>query len=208
MCDIKPDIVAQPTAQKDENVEPETEVKEKPVETKIDTSKVAKNVNITSPTILIEFIRKTGEYIINFVNNQVLDYFNSAKNRIIALPWDIIISLATTLGVLGGTTYAYWTLTEARIVFAAPTLTLLGPFVLTKLQDKSWLDETKVQFGYELLATLVMGIQYHLYRTYIKLPEENVPMEIPLNVNPIPLGAAFGSGMTTAIGVIWCCFWH
>ena len=143
------------------------------------------------------------------VVNQVLDYFKRAINRILALPWDIIISLATTLGVLGGTTYAYWTLTEAKVVFAAPALTLLGPFVLTKLQDKSWLDDTKVQFGYELLATLVMGIQYHLYRTYIKLPEENIADEIPSHLtqfDPIPLGVAYLSGVTSAIGVIWCYF--
>ena len=79
------------------------------------------------------------------------------KDKILGLPWDCIISLITNLALIGGTTFAFWSLTEDNAVLAIPALQLLGPFLLTKIQEKSWLDAKQVHLGNELLTTAILG---------------------------------------------------
>ena len=73
------------------------------------------------------------------------------------MPWDCIINLITTLALIGGTTFAFWSLTEDNAVLAIPVLQLVGPFLLTKIQEKTWLDAKQVHLGNELLTTAVLG---------------------------------------------------
>ena len=79
------------------------------------------------------------------------------KDRILGLPWDCIINLITTLALIGGTTLAFWSLTEDNAVLAIPVLQLAGPFLLKKIQEKSWLDAKQVHLGNELLTTAILG---------------------------------------------------
>ena len=102
--------------------------------------------------------------------SKIIDLINVVKAKILALPWDCIISSVTSLGILAATAFAYWSLTEDHAALVSPALTLLGPLVLNKMQEKSWLDAKGVHLGNELLATSVAVIQYHLFRTYIALP--------------------------------------
>lgn len=102
--------------------------------------------------------------------NKVLDILNLIKDKILALPWDCIISTTTTLGTLAASTFAYWSLTEDQATLVSPVLAFVGPFLLSKMQEKSWLDAKGVHLGNEILLTSVAVIQYHLFRTYIALP--------------------------------------
>jgi len=101
---------------------------------------------------------------------KVLSIVNLVKAKILSLPWDCIISLLTTLGVTGGMTLAYWTLTEDMAVFVAPSVAILGPYVLEKLQEKQLLNVKGAHLTGELLKTATLGVHYYIYRTYISLP--------------------------------------
>ena len=61
------------------------------------------------------------------------------------------------MALIGGTTFAFWSLTEDNAVLAIPVLQLVGPFLLTKIQEKTWLDAKQVHLGNELLTTAVLG---------------------------------------------------
>ena len=65
--------------------------------------------------------------------------------------------MITTLALIGGTTLAFWSLTEDNAVLAIPVLQLAGPFLLKKIQEKSWLDAKQVHLGNELLTTAILG---------------------------------------------------
>merc|ERR1719433_192779 len=99
--------------------------------------------------------------------SHVIGLITLVKDKILGLPWDCIINLITTLALIGGTTFAFWSLTEDNAVLAIPVLQLVGPFLLTKIQEKTWLDAKQVHLGNELLTTAVLGIKYYTFRTYI-----------------------------------------
>ena len=112
---------------------------------------------------------------------KVLSIVNLVKAKILSLPWDCIISLLTTLGVTGGMTLAYWTLTEDMAVFVAPSVAILGPYVLEKLQEKQLLNVKGAHLTGELLKTATLGVHYYIYRTYISLPfwdEDQLPVSM------------------------------
>jgi len=100
----------------------------------------------------------------------VLNLIVLVKDKILGLPWDCIISYTTSFGILLGTAFAFFSLTEDNLALVTPALSLLGPFLLTKMQERSWLDAKGVHLGKELLVTIEAGIYYHLFRTYIALP--------------------------------------
>ena len=102
--------------------------------------------------------------------NKIIDLICLVKAKILGLPWDCIITSVTSLGILAATAFAYWSLTEDHAALVSPALALLGPLVLSKMQEKTWLDAKGVHLGNEILATSVAVIQYHLFRTYIALP--------------------------------------
>jgi len=102
--------------------------------------------------------------------NKIIDLICLVKDNILALPWDCIITSVTSLGMLAATAFAYWSLTEDHAALVSPALALLGPLILSKMQEKTWLDAKGVHLGNEILATSVAVIQYHLFRTYIALP--------------------------------------
>merc|ERR1712213_208241 len=101
---------------------------------------------------------------------KVVGMVKCAVNKIIALPWDCIITSVTSLGMLAATAFAYWSLTEDHAALVSPALALLGPLILSKMQEKTWLDAKGVHLGNEILATSVAVIQSRLFRTYIALP--------------------------------------
>ena len=90
---------------------------------------------------------------------------------IVGLPWDCIVSLVTKYGIAAGLTLAYWTLTEDNLVFVAPSIALLAPCLLGKIQEKNWLDAKGVHLANEVLKTASLGVHYYIYKTYVSLPE-------------------------------------
>lgn len=100
----------------------------------------------------------------------VISLVNLIKDKILGLPWDCILSLSSTLGVTGGMTFAYWSLTEDPLVLVAPSVALFAPYITEKMQEKKWLDAKGAHLTGELLKSMTLGIHYYIYRTYISLP--------------------------------------
>ena len=131
--------------------------------------------------------------------NHALCLVNTVKDKILSLPWDCIISLTTTLGIQVGIVWGGWILTEDNLVFAHPVLTILGKFVLDKLEEKKVLEAKGVHLASEVLSTVQCGIKYYLYRTYIQMPiwdEAPLPAmtaaETSLFTEHIPISAEDG----------------
>lgn len=95
---------------------------------------------------------------------------NLVKDKILGLPWMCLYELLTTVGITVALTYAFWTLTEDNLVFVAPSVSILAPYLLDKVQEKNWLDAKGAHLATEVLKTAVCGVQYHLFRTHISLP--------------------------------------
>jgi hypothetical protein len=102
--------------------------------------------------------------------NKVLGLVKHCHNKFTSLPWDCIINLFNVVGTCVGMTLAYWSLTEDRVIFAAPVLSLVCPWALNKMQDRNWLDASGVHMGSQLVKTASLGLQYYIFRTYISLP--------------------------------------
>ena len=92
--------------------------------------------------------------LINLIVTKVLSLVNLITDSIKALPWDCIVGLITTYGITAGITYAYWILTaEDNLVFVAPSIGLLAPLILGKIQEKNWLDAKGAHLTNEILKT-------------------------------------------------------
>ena len=110
--------------------------------------------------------------LINLIVTKVLSLVNLITDAIKALPWDCIVGLITTYGITAGITYAYWILTaEDNLVFVAPSIGLLAPLILGKIQEKNWLDAKGAHLTNEILKTVSLGVHYYIYKTYISLAE-------------------------------------
>jgi hypothetical protein len=110
--------------------------------------------------------------LVNLILTKVLSLVNLTTDAIKSLPWDCIVGFITTYGILGGITYAYWILTdEDNLVFVAPSIGLLAPLILGKVQEKNWLDAKGAHLANEALKTVSIGVHYHIYKTYINLTE-------------------------------------
>ena len=153
----KEEPAAEPEAEgeKKEEAAPEAEKKPNPIVVAIDAIK--------------GLISKVIGLVICAITH-VLNFIVLVKDKILGLPWDCIISYTTSFGILLGTAFAFFSLTEDNLALVTPALSLLGPFLLTKMQERSWLDAKGVHLGKELLVTVEAGIYYHLFRTYIALP--------------------------------------
>jgi hypothetical protein len=110
--------------------------------------------------------------LINLIVTKVLSLVNLITDAIKALPWDCIVGFITTYGITAGVTYAYWILTvEDNLVFVAPSIGLLAPLILGKVQEKNWLDAKGAHLTNEILKTVSLGVHYYIYKTYISLAE-------------------------------------
>ena len=110
--------------------------------------------------------------LINLIVTKVLSLVNLITDAIKALPWDCIVGFITTYGITAGITYAYWILTaEDNLVFVAPSIGLLAPLILGKVQEKNWLDAKGAHLTDEILKTVSLGVHYYIYKTYISLAE-------------------------------------
>lgn len=101
---------------------------------------------------------------------KVVSCVKCVRDKVTSLPWETIFQVSSTIGVSVGMTLAYWNLTEDRIIFVAPVLTFLGPFLLGKLEDKGWLEAKGVHMGCELMHFVGSMLQFYIFRTYISLP--------------------------------------
>lgn len=102
--------------------------------------------------------------------NQVLNCINMVKDKILALPWDCIISLSTTLAIEVGVTYGVFSLTDDQVAFALPAINILGKFLVEKLGEKKVLEAPGIHMANEVMDTAKLAIGYYLYRTYISQP--------------------------------------
>jgi len=92
------------------------------------------------------------------------------KDKILALPWDCIISLSTTLAIEVGVTYGVFSLTDDQVAFALPAINILGKFLVEKLGEKKVLEAPGIHMANEVMDTAKLAIGYYLYRTYISQP--------------------------------------
>jgi len=170
------------------------ETKPEETETKIDESEKVEEVAVPEPVVpKVSLITKikgavcglVGKLVgffnciltkvlslINLIVTKVLSLVNLVTDAIKALPWDCIVGLITTYGITAGITYAYWILTaEDNLVFVAPSIGLLAPLILGKIQEKNWLDAKGAHLTNEILKTVSLGVHYYIYKTYISLAE-------------------------------------
>lgn len=148
--------------------EDETKVEEEKKEEVVEPTKVSPITKIKE--LLCGLVGKILGFI-NCILTKVLSLINLVLDTIKGLPWDCIVGLITTYGGAAAITYAYWTLTEDNLVFVAPSISLLGPHVLAKIQEKNWLDAKGAHLANEALKTVSIGVHYYIYKTYITLTE-------------------------------------
>lgn len=91
-------------------------------------------------------------------------------DRVLALPWESIFTLTTSVGTSLAVTLAYWSLTEDYAVLIMPAVCHFLPYVASKAQAKGWLSERGSNLSVELSQLAASASQYYLFRTYISLP--------------------------------------
>lgn len=102
--------------------------------------------------------------------NKVLEMVNLVKDKILSLPWGCLCNLLSTVGLTLAMTFAFWTLTEDPLVFVAPSVSILAPILIEKLQNKEILDANSAHVTSELLKTVTLGVHYYIHRSHISMP--------------------------------------
>lgn len=95
---------------------------------------------------------------------------NLVKDKILSLPWGCLCNLLSTVGLTLAMTFAFWTLTEDPLVFVAPSVSILAPILIEKLQNKEILDANSAHVTSELLKTVTLGVHYYIHRSHISMP--------------------------------------